>query len=70
MKKKRNMLRMKYKPSGRIGFFDKEETTTKLSKLGNPLEKLHKIIDFEIFLTELEEYMLNHDKKRNVGYKL
>jgi hypothetical protein len=39
----------KYKHSGYVGLFDKEETSEKLSKLGNPLEKLHKIIDFEIF---------------------
>jgi len=59
----------KYKQSGSIGLFDKEETTAKLSKLGNPLEKLHKVIDFEMFRPELEENMLNHDKKSNAGCK-
>ena len=52
------MKTAKYKSIGRIGFFDKDETSAKLSKLGNPLEKLHtctlyevrsKVIDFEMF---------------------
>ena len=40
------MSSFKYKQTGRVGLFDKEETGKKLSKLGNPLEKLHKVIDF------------------------
>jgi hypothetical protein len=63
------MSALKYKPTGRIGLFDKEDSSTKLSKLGNPLEKLHKVIDFEMFRTELEENMLNHNKKNNAGCK-
>ena len=63
------MLRNKYKNQGRVGLFDKEESVSKLSKLGNPLEKLHKVIDFEMFRSELEEDMLNHDKKSNAGCK-
>jgi len=63
------MSLFKYKQSGHIGLFDKEETSTKLSKLGNPLEKLHKVIDFEIFRIELEDNMLKHDKKSNAGCK-
>jgi len=59
----------KYKQTGRIGLFDNEESSSKLSKLGNPLEKLHKVIDFEMFRTELEENLLNHDKKSNAGCK-
>jgi IS5 family transposase len=63
------MSSFKYKPVGRLGLFDKEETTSKLSKLGNPLEKLHNVIDFEMFRSDLEEQMLNHDKKSNAGSK-
>lgn len=59
----------KYKQRGHIGLFDKEETETKLSKLGNPLEKLHKVIDFEMFRIELEDNMLKHDRKSNAGCK-
>jgi IS5 family transposase len=58
-----------YKANGRIGLFDKSETTEKLSKLGNPLEKLHNVIDFEMFRPELEAAMLNHNKKSKAGAK-
>jgi hypothetical protein len=69
LQKKAVMSIFKYKNTGRIGLFDKEETSSKLSKLGNPLEKLHKVIDFEIFRPELEDNMLNHEKKNNAGCK-
>jgi IS5 family transposase len=38
-----------------IGFFDEDLRLSKLSKLGDPLEKLAKGIDFEIFRGSLEE---------------
>jgi len=63
------MKKAKYKSTGRIGFFDKDETSAKLSKLGNPLEKLHKVIDFEMFRLSLEENMLNQNKKNSAGCK-
>ena len=59
----------KFKQTGRISLFDKNETSERLSKLGNPLEKLHNIIDFEMFRSLLEENMLNKDKKSNAGQK-
>ena len=69
MSKKTKMSKHTYKTIGQVGFFDREETSNKLSKLGNPLEKLHKVIDFEIFRPELELALLNHDKKSNAGQK-
>jgi len=63
------MSTFKYKSFGRVGLFDQYETTSKLSKLGNPLEKLHKVIDFEMFRPDLEEQMLHHNKKSTVGPK-
>jgi IS5 family transposase len=63
------MQKKQYKATGTVGIFDKEETSNKLSTLGNPLEKLHKVIDFEMFRPELEENILNHDKKSNAGQK-
>ena len=36
----------KYKTTGKISLFDQEIQKEKLSKIGNPLEKLHKVIDF------------------------
>jgi hypothetical protein len=38
-----------------IGFLDEDIRLSKLSKLGDPLEKLNKGIDFEIFRDLLEE---------------
>jgi len=58
-----------FKQTGRISLFDKNETSEKLSKLGNPLEKLHNVIDFEMFRAILEENMLNREKKSNAGQK-
>ncbi|MDR1673160.1 MAG: transposase, partial [Bacteroidales bacterium] len=40
-----------------------------MKQKGNPLYRLLKVIDFEMFRSELEENMLNHDKKSNVGAK-
>jgi IS5 family transposase len=59
----------KYKQIGRVGLFDKYERSSKLTQLGNPLEKLHKVIDFEMFRSELEANMLSHNKKSNAGSK-
>jgi IS5 family transposase len=63
------MISKQYKSKGQVGLFDKEETSNKLSKLGNPLEKLHKVIDFEMFRPDLELTLLNHEKKNNAGCK-
>jgi IS5 family transposase len=63
------MSSMKYKKPGRRSLFAQEERSEKLSKLGNPLEKLHKVIDFEIFRSLLESQMLKEDKKTNAGNK-
>jgi transposase len=63
------MQKVEYKSVGSVGLYDKNETSEKLSKLGNSLEKLHKIIDFEIFRTVLEENLLNNDKKSKAGQK-
>lgn len=45
----------KYKRHRDYGFFDQDIRLTKLSKLGDPLEKLNKGIDFEMFRDILEE---------------
>ena len=55
--------------TGRRSLFATEERSEKLSKLGNPLEKLHKVIDFEIFRSLFESQMLNEEKKSNAGNK-
>jgi hypothetical protein len=57
------MATQHYKEAGKIQLFDQEICSEKLCKLGNPLEKLHKIIDFEIFRPILEKKMLNSAKQ-------
>jgi IS5 family transposase len=37
--------------------------------MGNPLEKLLKVVDFELFRAELKENLLNHNKKNKAGAK-
>jgi len=56
------MQKVGYKCVGCVGLYDKNERSAKLSKLGNPLEKLDKVIDFEMFMSELEANMFNLDK--------
>jgi transposase, IS5 family len=63
------MASKKYKTTGNRGLFDEEETYQKLSDIGNPLEKISKVIDFEMFRDSLEAKMLNCDKKNNAGAK-
>jgi len=58
-----------YKQVGCVGLFDKTENSAKLSRLGNPLEKLHNVVDFEMFRPDLEQNMINHGKKNNAGCK-
>ena len=59
----------RYKTQGKIGLFDKEFATKQLSEMGNPLESISKVIDFEYFRPLLESKMLNTDKKNNAGAK-
>ena len=58
-----------YKPTGNTGWFDTEHTVEKLSKLGNPLEQLNRVVNFEMFRPLLEEKLLNPNKKNNAGCK-
>ena len=60
---------MKYKTSGIQGIFDRQETQHKLSSIGNPLEKVSSVIDFEIFRPLLELRLLDTNKKSNAGAK-
>ena len=38
-----------YKTQGRKGLFDEEFTKYRLSVIGNPLESVSKVLDFEMF---------------------
>src|ERR1035438_508589 len=51
------------------GFFDEQEALAKLSKLQDPLEKLNKFIDFEVFRETLNLIYEKPDRKSNAGAK-
>jgi len=59
----------KYKTNGKQGLFDEQESYEKLSAIGNPLEMVQDVIDFEMFRDTLEEGILTKDKKSNAGAK-
>lgn len=59
----------KYKPTGNKGLFDEQETQERLTKIGNPLEKISKAVDFDMFRELLEAKLLNQNKKNNAGAK-
>jgi|AntAceMinimDraft_17_1070374.scaffolds.fasta_scaffold02550_4 IS5 family transposase len=61
------MKTQKYKTTGHIGFFDEQETKEKLLNLGDPLDKINKTINFEMFRAKLESKLLNQNKKNNAG---
>ncbi len=58
-----------YKTQGNKGLFDEEFTRERLSAIGNPLEAINKVIDFELFRASLERKLLNTNKKNNAGAK-
>ena len=57
----------KYKETGNKTLFDEDNRYERLSQIGNPLEKLSTVIDFEMFRKDLEEAVLNKDKKTKSG---
>ena len=63
------MKRQVYKNRGNKGLFDEQETQERLSKIGNPLEMISEVIDFEIFREKLESKLLNRNKKNKAGAK-
>ncbi len=58
-----------YKSTGKKSLFDEQFTLEKLSEIGNPLEMMDKVIDFEMFRPTLESKLLNTHKKSNAGAK-
>jgi IS5 family transposase len=57
----------KYKSQGKKGFFDEELSMELLSEIGNPIEAISKVLDFEMFRATLEGKLLNTKKKNNAG---
>lgn len=69
MQKLFDMNTRKYKSKGKRGLFDEQDAYAQLSSIGNPLETISQVIDFEMFRRTLEEGVLNKDKKNNAGAK-
>ena len=61
-----NKQKLAYKKLDNVSLFDDEETLDKLNSLGNSLEKLSKVIDFEMFRKNLEEGLYK-EKFTSVG---
>jgi hypothetical protein len=57
-----------YKKQGNITLFDSDETMEKLNSMGNPLDKLSKAVDFEMFRITLERGLYK-EKFTKVGAK-
>lgn len=61
------MANQPYKKCGTEGLFDAHFSQSQLSKMGNPLEALKKVIHFEMFRPILESKLLNTNKKSKAG---
>ncbi len=58
-----------YKGLGNVGFFDKHFDLAKLSDMGDLLERINKVIDFELFRDTFEEAILPKERITNAGAK-
>jgi len=63
------MQKYQYKSQGKKSLFDEEFIVEKLTAIGNPLETISKVIDFEMFRCTLENKLLKSDKINNAGAK-
>jgi IS5 family transposase len=63
------MKKQVYKSNGKSGLFDEQFNREHLSFMGNPLESISKVIDFQMFRPMLESNLLNTAKKNNAGAK-
>jgi transposase, IS5 family len=50
--------------AGQAGFFDGDERLKALSAAGDPLERLARVIDFEVFRGDLEAALSRSDRAR------
>lgn len=63
------MSKQIYKSTGKKSLFDEQFSAEKLSEMGNPLDKISTVINFEMFRQVLESKLLNTAKKNNAGAK-
>ena len=54
----------KYKRLGSVTLFNTQNTKEELSKLGNPLERLSQVVDFEMFRKALEDLWNDNSNKK------
>jgi transposase, IS5 family len=52
--------------AGQPGFFDGDERLKALSAAGDPLERLLRIIDFEVFRGDLEAALSRSDRAKSL----
>lgn len=50
-------------------FFEEDKTLNAMQTMGNPLDQVSKLIDFEMFRSQLEEALENKARKNNAGRK-
>ena len=62
-------MKTHYKSQGKKSLFDEQNSIEMLASIGNPLETISKVVDFEMFRSTLESKLLNTDKKSNAGAK-
>ena len=56
-----------YKSKGKKSLLDDEnslELLSEIAEIGNPLEMIDKVVDFEMFRSTLENKLLNTNKKK------
>lgn len=56
-----------YKEPMNPNLFEEELTVQVLSSMGNPLEQLSALVDFEMFRSDLEEVLIKKDCKSRAG---
>lgn len=57
----------RYHENAAQSLFEREDILSNLSAMGNPLEELKKVIDFEMFRTQIEQVFENHKRKSKAG---
>jgi IS5 family transposase len=53
-----------YKSKGKKRLFNEQFAVSHLSEMGNPIESISKVIDFEMFRDILESRLLNTEKEK------
>ncbi len=60
------MSKQIYKSTEKKSLFDDQFSAEKLLEIGNPLDKISNVIDFDMFRLLLESKLLNTTKKKSL----